>query len=318
MTGLGELSGAVGVHVDNRNTRGQSFEGRIALGAGADAERRRLLVRGAGGRRGNCACRRRRASSRRRSTARGWWSTVTRIRRPGDGTSTLRLSGRAKLHARERRPGPALRAAVRDRRCASTGSTSSARPDAAELFSKGMHEATGTFEIGNPFLGEEKAATAEIGLKKATGALRFDASAYYTRYDGFIYRQLTGVHLRADASASSTAMRQARRRADDDVRSGLLPAARRDLLRRRAGGAIRVAPIWNGVWGVDGAVRLRARRVRERRERAAHPPAPARRRRLLPRRHWLARVGAAARLRPGRDRPQRDRDARLHARQRAS
>ena len=27
LTGLGELSGAVGVHVDNRKTRGQSFEG---------------------------------------------------------------------------------------------------------------------------------------------------------------------------------------------------------------------------------------------------------------------------------------------------
>ncbi len=65
-------------------------------------------------------------------------------------------------------------------------------PDAAELFSKGMHEATGTFEVGNPFLVEEKAATAEIGLKKATGAFRFDTSAYYTRYKGFIYRALQG------------------------------------------------------------------------------------------------------------------------------
>lgn len=66
-------------------------------------------------------------------------------------------------------------------------------PAAAELFSKGMHEATGTFEIGNPFLLEEKAQTLEAGLKRAAGRFRFDANAYYTRYDGFIYRQLTGL-----------------------------------------------------------------------------------------------------------------------------
>jgi outer membrane receptor protein involved in Fe transport len=70
-------------------------------------------------------------------------------------------------------------------------------PDAAELFSKGMHEATGTFEVGNPFLTKEKAATVEAGLKKATGAFRYDASVYYTHYQGFIYRQLTDVECGA-------------------------------------------------------------------------------------------------------------------------
>jgi len=33
----------------------------------------------------------------------------------------------------------------------------------------------------------------EIGLRRATGPLRFEATAYYTRFDNFIFRRLTGV-----------------------------------------------------------------------------------------------------------------------------
>ncbi|WP_137388017.1 TonB-dependent receptor [Rhodoligotrophos defluvii] len=66
-------------------------------------------------------------------------------------------------------------------------------PAAPELFSKGAHHASGTFEIGNPDLDEEGAITAEVGFAKALGAFRFDASAYYTRFDGFIYKRLTGL-----------------------------------------------------------------------------------------------------------------------------
>ena len=65
-------------------------------------------------------------------------------------------------------------------------------PDAGELFSGGVHEATGTFEIGNANLELERAATIEAGLRKATGAFRYDATAYYTEFDGFIFKGLTG------------------------------------------------------------------------------------------------------------------------------
>jgi iron complex outermembrane receptor protein len=73
-----------------------------------------------------------------------------------------------------------------------TGQVTERAPDAAELFSKGPHEATGTFEIGNIALGKERAQTIEFGLKRAKGDLRFDASVFSTRFDGFIYKQLTG------------------------------------------------------------------------------------------------------------------------------
>lgn len=73
-----------------------------------------------------------------------------------------------------------------------TGQYVERAPEALELFAKGPHEATETFEIGNPNLSKEKAQTVEIGLKKNKGRLRFDSSAYYTQYQGFIYKDFTG------------------------------------------------------------------------------------------------------------------------------
>jgi iron complex outermembrane receptor protein len=71
-------------------------------------------------------------------------------------------------------------------------------PKPAELFSRGAHDATGTFDIGNPNLTLETAKSVEIGLRKATGPLRFEATAYYTRFDNFIFRRLTGVMCDSD------------------------------------------------------------------------------------------------------------------------
>jgi len=65
-------------------------------------------------------------------------------------------------------------------------------PKPAELFSRGGHEATGTFDIGNPNLGIETAKSVEVGLRRAAGPVRFELTGYYTQYQGFIYRHLTG------------------------------------------------------------------------------------------------------------------------------
>lgn len=66
-------------------------------------------------------------------------------------------------------------------------------PKPAELFSRGPHDATATFDIGNPNLKIETAKTIEVGLRKATGPFRFEATAYYTKFNDFIFRRLTGV-----------------------------------------------------------------------------------------------------------------------------
>ena len=71
-------------------------------------------------------------------------------------------------------------------------------PSAPELYSRGSHDATGTFEIGDPNLKLERARTIELGIRKADGPFRLDATAYYTRYTGFIYKRVTGARCDGD------------------------------------------------------------------------------------------------------------------------
>jgi iron complex outermembrane receptor protein len=66
-------------------------------------------------------------------------------------------------------------------------------PTALELFSRGTHEATGTFEIGNGELKTERAYSVEAGLRKAKGPFRFDATVFHTRYQGYIFKRQTGT-----------------------------------------------------------------------------------------------------------------------------
>jgi iron complex outermembrane recepter protein len=77
-------------------------------------------------------------------------------------------------------------------------------PKAAELFSRGAHDATATFDIGNPNLGIETAKSVEVGLRKATGPFRFEATVYYTHFNNFIYRRLTGVMCGDDFASCGT------------------------------------------------------------------------------------------------------------------
>lgn len=65
-------------------------------------------------------------------------------------------------------------------------------PKPAELFSGGPHDATVTFDKGNPNLGIEAAQSLEVSLRRAKGPFRFEATAYVTKFKGFIYRRLTG------------------------------------------------------------------------------------------------------------------------------
>ena len=66
-------------------------------------------------------------------------------------------------------------------------------PRALELFAKGPHDASGTFEIGDPDLKKEAATGVEASLRKPQGSWRFDATIFHTRYHNFIFRQETGL-----------------------------------------------------------------------------------------------------------------------------
>ena len=83
-------------------------------------------------------------------------------------------------------------------------------PTSYELYSQGPHAATNTFEIGNPFLELERARTVELGIRRAEGPLRLDATGYVTRYTGFIAKRETGFRCgnTFDTCGTGTAQRQ--------------------------------------------------------------------------------------------------------------
>jgi iron complex outermembrane receptor protein len=116
-------------------------------------------------------------------------------------------------------------------------------PKPAELFSRGPHDATATFDIGNTNLNIEVANSIEVGLRRAVGPLRFEATAYYTKFDGFIFRRLTGVMC--DEAFDSCG----------DPAAELKQAvySQRDATFR--GGEFQaqydVAKVLNGVWGIE-------------------------------------------------------------------
>ena len=119
-------------------------------------------------------------------------------------------------------------------------------PKPAELFSRGAHDATGTFDIGNPNLGLETAKTIEIGLRKATGPFRFEATAYYTKFNGFIYRRLTG-NTCEDVACVSPADPAAPLELNQAIYS------QRDATFR--GGEFQsqldIGPLNGGIWGIE-------------------------------------------------------------------
>ncbi len=118
-------------------------------------------------------------------------------------------------------------------------------PKPAELFSRGGHDATATFDIGNPNLKIETAKTLEVGLRKADGPLRFEATMYYTRFNNFIYRRLTGLMCGEDFDSCGDG------NPDNELNQAVY--SQRDAVFR--GGEIQsqldIGAFHGGIWGVE-------------------------------------------------------------------
>jgi iron complex outermembrane receptor protein len=123
-------------------------------------------------------------------------------------------------------------------------------PDATELFYKGPHDSTATFEIGNPNLTIEGANTFELGFKRAKGDFRFDLSVYRTNFTNFIYKRFTGEKCDSDFSScgpvngpfgGGTELDQIVYSQQDATFTGAEVLTEYDIAR-----------IWRGVWGIDG------------------------------------------------------------------
>jgi iron complex outermembrane receptor protein len=121
-------------------------------------------------------------------------------------------------------------------------------PDATELFYRGPHDSTATFEIGDPNLKIEQGDSFEIGLKRAAGQLRFDTSAYYTQFTNFIYKRFTG-NVCPDTFDTCVpydpTLSEAAKQIVYSQRNARFIGA--EILAEYD-----VAPVWRGTWGVQG------------------------------------------------------------------
>lgn len=124
-----------------------------------------------------------------------------------------------------------------------TGQYVERAPKPAEIFSRGAHDATATFDIGNPNLGIEAAKSVEVGLRRATGPLRFELTGYYTKFNGFIYRRLTGNTCEDGVCQAGPGL---------ELNQAIY--SQRDATFR--GGEFQfqydVLPVWNGLFGIEG------------------------------------------------------------------
>ncbi|MBI5261599.1 MAG: TonB-dependent receptor [Bradyrhizobium sp.] len=116
-------------------------------------------------------------------------------------------------------------------------------PKPAELFSRGAHDATATFDIGDPNLKIETAKSIEVGLRRAAGPFRFEATGYYTRFNNFIFRRLTGVMCDEDfasCGAPGAELNQAVYSQRDAVFYGAEVQSQLDI-----------GPLSGGIWGIE-------------------------------------------------------------------
>jgi iron complex outermembrane recepter protein len=116
-------------------------------------------------------------------------------------------------------------------------------PKPAELFSRGAHDATGTFDIGNPNLTIETAKSVEIGLRRATGPIRFEATAYYTRFDNFIFRRLTGVMCGNDFDSCGAP--------DAELKQAVYSQRNATFRGAEFQSQLDIGPLNGGTWGVE-------------------------------------------------------------------
>jgi iron complex outermembrane receptor protein len=66
-------------------------------------------------------------------------------------------------------------------------------PATEELYSNGPHDATVTFDIGNPDFNKEVSRNVELALQKTSGLVRWKANLYRNKVNDFIYGNVTGA-----------------------------------------------------------------------------------------------------------------------------
>jgi iron complex outermembrane receptor protein len=71
-------------------------------------------------------------------------------------------------------------------------STAARAPAQTELYARGVHEATATWEIGDPGLSQERATSTELSMRWRGGRVHADGSLWVSDFRNFIFGELTG------------------------------------------------------------------------------------------------------------------------------
>jgi iron complex outermembrane receptor protein len=79
-------------------------------------------------------------------------------------------------------------------------SSAARAPAQTELFARGVHDATATYETGQPSLRKERANSAELSLRWRGGAVHADGSVWVTDFRNFVYGELTGRSCSEDGA----------------------------------------------------------------------------------------------------------------------
>jgi len=76
-----------------------------------------------------------------------------------------------------------------------TASHAQRAPTADELYSAGPHEATGTFDIGNPNFVKETSRNVELRLQKTAGLVRWQVNVFRNQVKNFVFGQISGISV---------------------------------------------------------------------------------------------------------------------------
>lgn len=126
-----------------------------------------------------------------------------------------------------------------------SGAVNQRAPSQVELFARGAHEATQTFEIGDPGLDEETSYAVDFRIAMKGSRGRIEWSSFVTRYEDYIYGAFTGGDVDEDgnpvAPGTPGALQELRYVERNAVFYGTELAGELDAIERD----------W-GVFGVDG------------------------------------------------------------------
>lgn len=99
-----------------------------------------------------------------------------------------------------------------------TGSLAQRAPSTEELYSRGPHEATGTYDIGDQDFTRETSRNIELSLQKTDGMVRWKANLFHNRVRNFVYGDVTGARVDASGGAGGEFNERIFRQGDATIR----------------------------------------------------------------------------------------------------